>query len=83
LLNDIHSGYYAVGADVTLVAIQPSADTQGKEQIVIKDIVRADLSTRRGRIKNTVRMIRLVKLLRALERIIAKDVDVDMLPMNR
>jgi hypothetical protein len=83
LLNRIPSGYYAVGADITLVAIQHGADAKGKKQIVIKDITRVDLSTRRGRIGNVVRMIRLVKLLRTLERIVAKDVDVDMLPINR
>jgi hypothetical protein len=68
-----------VGADVTLVAIQHGADAQ----IVITDISYVDLSTRRGRIRNVVRMIRLVKLLRMLEHIIAKDVDIDMLPVNR
>ena len=62
-----------MGADVTLVAIQHGADAQ----IVITDMSHVDLSTRRGRIRNVVRMIRLVKLLRTLEHIVMKDVDVD------
>ncbi|KAF8324425.1 uncharacterized protein EI90DRAFT_3075323 [Cantharellus anzutake] len=72
-------GYYAVGANITLVAIQPGIDTQGDEKIVLKDISKADLSTRRGRVGNAVRMIRLVKVLRALERTVKEGVDADML----
>ncbi|TDL22019.1 hypothetical protein BD410DRAFT_840139 [Rickenella mellea] len=38
-------GYFAVGADLTIVALQPEV-VQGKRRVVIKDIVCADLSTR-------------------------------------
>jgi hypothetical protein len=82
-LNYIHSGYYAVGADITLVTIQHSADAQGKKQIVITDVASADLSTRRGHIPNAAMMIRLVKLLRMLEFTVAKDLDIDIFPINR
>jgi hypothetical protein len=70
-----------VGADITLVTIHRDAHAQ--ERAVIQNIVNADLSTRRGRIKNVVRMIRLVKLLRTLEATVPKGVDVDMLPLPR
>ncbi|KAF8334873.1 uncharacterized protein EI90DRAFT_3048672 [Cantharellus anzutake] len=73
-------GYYAVGADVTLVAIQSA---QGGDQIVLKDILAADLSTMQGRIKNAAMMIRMVKVLRALERTVGKAVDADMLTLER
>ncbi|KAF8330078.1 uncharacterized protein EI90DRAFT_3061505 [Cantharellus anzutake] len=75
-------GYYAIGADITLVAIRPGTDAQGDEQIIVEDILNANLSTRRGRIGNAVTMIKLVKVLRALERTVKKGVDADMLTLH-
>lgn len=71
----ISLGYHAIGADMSLAAIEPSSERQGK--VVIRDIISADLSTRQGRIKNAVMLIRLVKVLRALECIVVKDADAD------
>ncbi|KAF8329796.1 uncharacterized protein EI90DRAFT_3155212 [Cantharellus anzutake] len=71
-------GYYAIGADVTLAAIGHQ-----RGQVVVEDILAGNLSTVKGRIKNAARMIRLVKVLRALEGTISKDVDADMLPLIR
>ncbi|KAF8317535.1 uncharacterized protein EI90DRAFT_3085067 [Cantharellus anzutake] len=76
-------GYYAIGVDITLVAIRPGTDAQGDEQIIVEDIQNTNLSTRRGRIGNAVTLIRLVKVLRALERTVKKDVDSDMFTLER
>ncbi|KAG7093486.1 hypothetical protein E1B28_007161 [Marasmius oreades] len=74
-------GYYAVGANVTIVAIHPCADKQG---VVVTDIVSEDLSRRKGRIRNIVRMIRLAKVLRAIDCTgVGRDMDVDMFPLIR
>lgn len=75
----MHSGYHAVGTLVTLVTIQPG----GEQGIVVKDIVQADLSWRRERVKHAARMIRLAKVLRNLEKILKRDLDVDMLSLTR
>ncbi|KAF8325636.1 uncharacterized protein EI90DRAFT_3072322 [Cantharellus anzutake] len=76
-------GYYAIGANITLVAIQPVINAQGIQKIVVQDILKADLSTRQGRIRNATMMIRLVKVLRALECIVDRDVDTDMFLLER
>ncbi|KAF8330307.1 uncharacterized protein EI90DRAFT_3154937 [Cantharellus anzutake] len=76
-------GYYAVGANITLVAIQPVINAQGVQKIVVQDILKADLSTRRGRMRNATTMIRLVKVLRALEHMVDRDVDTDMFILER
>ncbi|KAM6493367.1 hypothetical protein JOM56_011501 [Amanita muscaria] len=68
-------GYYAVGMEVVLVAIvQPRA-----ESLRIVDLVSANLSSRRERIKNAVRMIKLCGVLKRLQQVIGEDKDRDML----
>ncbi|KIL57063.1 hypothetical protein M378DRAFT_28119 [Amanita muscaria Koide BX008] len=68
-------GYYAVGMKVVLVAIvQPRA-----ESLLVVDLISADLSSRRERIKNAVRMIKLCGILKRLQQVIGEDKDRDML----
>lgn len=81
LLDTLLIGYYAVGANITLTTIQPSR--QGSKEMIINDLINADLSTTRGRIKNAVTMIRLVKIFRKLEITVKNNVDLDMRPLSR
>ncbi|KAH8835026.1 hypothetical protein DL96DRAFT_19444 [Flagelloscypha sp. PMI_526] len=74
-------GYYAIGAEVTLVSIKKNTDRSQQQSIAVTDIVRFSLLTRKSRVENAVRMIRLVKLLRTLERVVTQDVDRDMLSL--
>ncbi|KAF8346567.1 hypothetical protein F5887DRAFT_1281694 [Amanita rubescens] len=67
-------GYYAVGMQVVLVAIvQPRA-----ESLRVVDLISADLSSRRERIKNAVRMIKLCGILKRLQQEIGEGKDRDM-----
>ncbi|KAK2464907.1 hypothetical protein APHAL10511_002983 [Amanita phalloides] len=66
-------GYHAVGPVVVLSAILP----QGGSLRVV-DLIRADLSTRRDRIKNASRMIRMCGILRYLLSVIGEGKDRDM-----
>ncbi|KAF8344478.1 hypothetical protein F5887DRAFT_1075528 [Amanita rubescens] len=67
-------GYYAIGTQVVLAAIvQPPA-----ESLRIVDLISADLSSRRERIKNAVRMIKLCGILKRLQQVIGEDKDRDM-----
>ncbi|KIL61885.1 hypothetical protein M378DRAFT_108952 [Amanita muscaria Koide BX008] len=67
-------GYYAVGMEVVLVAIvQPRA-----ESLRVVDLISANLFSRRERIKNAVRMIKLCGILKRLQQVIGEDKDRDM-----
>ncbi|KAF8334373.1 hypothetical protein F5887DRAFT_1285964 [Amanita rubescens] len=66
-------GYYAIGVSVTIVAILP----QGGSLRVV-DLITADLSSRRERIKNATRMIKMCGILRSLQQTIGKGKDEDM-----
>jgi hypothetical protein len=67
-------GYHANGASVTLAAILPTKD--GSLQVV--DLITADLSWRRERIKNASRMIKMCGILRWLQQLIGEGKDIDM-----
>ncbi len=72
-----------MGADLTIVALKPGEVTPSKQNVVIEDVVHENLSTRQGRVRNAARIIRLVKVLRALEHQVKKDVDTDMFTLIR
>jgi hypothetical protein len=62
------TGYYATGADLTLVAITPP---QLPEEIpAVHDIASANLRLRTDRIKNIRRLINLTKLFHALAELV-------------
>jgi hypothetical protein len=63
----ILSGYYANGARITLVAITPSGLNN---QPVVHNIVDADLSLRRDRIKNICRLINIAGVLQHLAELV-------------
>ncbi|KAF8346502.1 hypothetical protein F5887DRAFT_1073184 [Amanita rubescens] len=67
-------GYYAIGVSVTLVAILPQED--GCLRVV--DLITTDLSSRRERIKNASRMIKVCGILRWLQQVIGEGKDKDM-----
>ncbi|KAF8344548.1 hypothetical protein F5887DRAFT_1283196 [Amanita rubescens] len=78
LLDDVcvfrgEESYYAIGVSVTIVAILP----QGGSLRVV-DLITADLSSRRERIKNATRMIKMCGILRSLQQTIGKGKDEDM-----
>ncbi|KAK2465690.1 hypothetical protein APHAL10511_002234 [Amanita phalloides] len=67
-------GYYAIGMEVVLVVIvQPRA-----EGLRVVDLISADLSSRRERIKNAVRMIKLCGILKRHQQVIGEGKDRDM-----
>jgi len=68
---------------VTIVAISPLINEAGKSDVVVREVIEADLSMRKERVRHLVRMIRLVRILRYLEWIIPKDVDYDMISLIR
>ncbi|KAF8336080.1 hypothetical protein F5887DRAFT_1285507 [Amanita rubescens] len=69
-------GYYAIGVKVVLTAILPPGP-QG-ESIQVEDLILADLSSRRKRIKNALRMIKLCGVLGWLQQVIGEGKDRDM-----
>ncbi|KAH8830949.1 hypothetical protein DL96DRAFT_1594926 [Flagelloscypha sp. PMI_526] len=75
-------GYYVVGTEVTIVAIQKNPD-QSMQPPLLSYVTSSDLSTRQGRVRNAVKIIRLVKVLRLLGQTVTKGVDVDMWPLAR
>ncbi len=60
--------------EVVLVAIV----RQRAESLRVVDLISADLSSRRERIKNAVRMIKLCGILKWLQQVIGEDKDRDM-----
>src|ERR1700722_9188201 len=79
----LHSGYYAIGANVTIVAIYQQKDSRGPAVVVVKDVINADLSEARERIRHLASMIKLVGVLRYLEQVIKRNVDLDTFPVIR
>ncbi|PFH47466.1 hypothetical protein AMATHDRAFT_152002, partial [Amanita thiersii Skay4041] len=75
-------GYYAVGTEITLVTVEHDP-SQRHDGVSVWDILTTNLSTRRGRINNIRKMIRLVPVICSLAKMISKGVDADMLPMPR
>ncbi|KAF8798414.1 hypothetical protein BYT27DRAFT_7151238 [Phlegmacium glaucopus] len=69
-------GYYAIGVKVVLTAILPPGP-QG-QSVQVMDLILADLSSRRERIKNALRMIKLCGVLGWLQQVIGEDKDRDM-----
>ena len=77
----LHLAYYAIGPVVTIVAISPLENDIGK--VVVREVIEVDLSMKKERVRHLTRMIRLVHVLRYLERIIPKNVDNDMISLIR
>jgi hypothetical protein len=68
---------------VTIVVISPLIQEAGKPDVIITEVIKANLSMKKERVRHLARMIRLVRVLRYLERIIPKDVDHDMISLIR
>jgi hypothetical protein len=78
-LIDFATGYHAVGVRVTIVAIEPSPNNG----VTVHNLVSANLSSRRERIKHASRMIKLCGILPVLERNIGERKDADMITIYR
>ncbi|TFK70253.1 hypothetical protein BDN72DRAFT_958969 [Pluteus cervinus] len=66
--------YHAVGVNITIAAIVP----QEGQPHEVRDIITADLSSRRERIKNAIRMIKLCSILQGLQQEIGEPRDATM-----
>jgi hypothetical protein len=74
MLIFLFPGYYAVGAEVTLATISPSA---------VMDLSALNLSYRTQRIDNIVRMIKLPALLGLLQKMIGPRDYSEFVPIDR
>lgn len=86
------AGYYAVGTSVWMVAIAPMYSSTYREQdpenntyrkVMVTDLLHLDLSTRRGRLEASPKIIRLARILMSLGKVIQPNVDADMMPLKR
>ena len=66
-------GYHIIGVKVVLAAILRLGGS-----LLVVDLISADLSSRRERIKNASRMIKICGILRSLQEVIGEGKDRDM-----